>query len=192
MDSKPKNIGELFKNSLENFEVNGDSSDWIAMDMKLEKMKFFKFHFSSFNIYYASLIALTFLFSTAIAVHSFTKTRDQNSENPENILQPTSQSTISTKEKEEIFIDSVKQAYRKKNLPPSSPSTTPVDQYSTIQNSPASSTADSIRPDSSKTITVTEKPFKKKEPQKKVIYITKQDTLVVVDSVKTNKHKKRK
>ena len=47
----------------------GHDESWLQMDRKLSEKAFLKFSWTRFNIFYASLIFLTFLFSSVTSIH---------------------------------------------------------------------------------------------------------------------------
>jgi hypothetical protein len=65
------NIGELFEKTFEDFKAEDIQDEWIDLDIKLSRSSFKRFSVSEFNIYYASLIIISFLLTTAVAVDRF-------------------------------------------------------------------------------------------------------------------------
>ena len=64
MEKEFKNVDDLFRDKFFGHEVKLQKNRWIEMNNKISKIKFWKFNYSYFNIYYASIIALAFAFST--------------------------------------------------------------------------------------------------------------------------------
>jgi hypothetical protein len=66
-----KNIGDLFKDKLESYEDSDINQDWDEMELKLNKLRFVKFSFTHFNIYYCSFALATFVLSSAVFIKTF-------------------------------------------------------------------------------------------------------------------------
>jgi hypothetical protein len=66
-----KNIGDLFKDKLASYEDSDINQDWDEMELKLNKLRFLRFSFTNFNIYYCSLVLATFALSSAIFIRTF-------------------------------------------------------------------------------------------------------------------------
>lgn len=202
MTGKPKNMGELFKTSFEDFELKGDSSDWSVLEMKLEKMEFFRFNLTCFNIYYASLIALTFLFSSGVLIDYFLVSKEdpiQESRNKNNGLQ---KGVHEDSNKNAVVFSKDKTTVKQKKVPSgekksenskliSSKESKNSKEDKAVLSSTSVLLADTLSVDTLKGEAPVEKKVQKKEPKKKIIYITKQDTLIVVDSIKTKSKKKK-
>ncbi len=189
METSPKNIGDLFKDKLENFSIEGNPNEWIALDMKLDKMSFFKFHLSHFNIYYAALIGICFSLSSAVFVDHFILERDNKEVAKKSIATPKEKtpSVVIPLEKEETNKEKqITHTHIPQVIEPKK--NTELNRSEESQHASKNDVKEDIIIQES-----IEDPLKQANvnPGKKVVYITQQDTLVVYDTltVKKRKHK---
>lgn len=191
MENNPKNIGDLFKTQLDSFSMEGSADEWVGLDMKLDKMSFFKFHLSHFNVYYAALIGICFSLSSAVFVDHFILHRDAEALNPITTneynapQEKTPALVITEKEKTNHTVE------RKEEIPQRKKSETAAIEK---QNKNSTAVQDVLQTNIQKDITkeeTVEIPIKKEpiKPTKKVVYITQQDTLVVYDTLTVKKRK---
>lgn len=54
------NLDNLFKEGLKGSQIETQEEDWAALDITLTKLKFFRFGWTYFNIYYCALIGMLF------------------------------------------------------------------------------------------------------------------------------------
>ncbi len=58
------NLDRLFKEGLKGSRTDTPEEDWAALDITLTKLKFFRFGWTYFNIYYCALIGMFFTLAT--------------------------------------------------------------------------------------------------------------------------------
>ena len=190
MKTKPENIGEFFKQSLEDFEVKEQGSDWPALGLKLERLKFFTFSLTYFNIYYASIIALTFVFTSALIIDHFLISG--------NDIEVVKMNEVEQVQKDGTYVTEKKTEYpSKENINSKnkeSKSTKSLQEEGISDNKNISLISDSVAAILADSVKVLSIPTENKEgikkiPKKRIIYITKQDTIIVIDTVKTKNRK---
>ena len=61
----------MYEKTFTNFEQSSEKSGWWDIDGKVSQLNFFRFQFRNFNIYYATLIIITFLVSIGMGIDHF-------------------------------------------------------------------------------------------------------------------------
>lgn len=184
----------IFQKEFKNRHEIVEEENWDMIAANLEKKRFYKFSFSRFNIFYSALI----IFSVVISLITITKwVSDDSSSSLE--LKPDSaqlsNQTDETKTKTTIPETSISASLHKNTITtplsrgtkdsqqvPKNISSLP-DSGSLITNTPAKSTIDTAL-----SVLPKEKP---KPVIRKIVYKIKQDTLIVVDTVRSSKKKKK-
>jgi len=212
MNEDRQNIGNIFKSTLENYNAQPEEGEWIMLDQKLTKVSFFRFSFSKFNIYYSILIVSTFIMSSTIFINSFINTENKSSlENSpvsikENkIITSDSIKTIDPVASKENVITSNKEINKhdlndesRGNKDGNKSGNSVKVELNDFQKSSSPQTKDSvlIRPSNKLTPsnsvekeTITTDPSNKikSDKPKKVVYISKQDTIIVYDTLNRKK-----
>jgi hypothetical protein len=185
MKEEIQDIGDLFKSELENEAMEPKSSGWTGLQPALDKKEFMHFKIYKFNVYYMSLIILTFLFSSYPFVHTLfsdntTLFIPADEKHKSDILKQTVSDSAESdtaagfnkenglKRSASAFMHS---GTENKNLSKSLDSLPLLPTAETTANNLSKQTEESV-------------PSKKTtEQQHKVLYITKQDTVVIIDSI---------
>lgn len=210
MKNEAQHIGNLFKTTLENYQIEPEEGDWIILDQKLNKMKFFKFSLFNFNIYYSLFIFGTFLLSSALFIKSFNQKNEIEPKN--NKASSVVINKIAPKDATENKVKSNKESTPKEKT--EKPSRLIINKSNsgsdgnTVKSSINSNISNSKKKDSSLTINteapplhpdkinntseentlIKEKENKEKLPKKKkIVYISKQDTVIVYDTLSRKK-----
>jgi len=191
MKDEIQDIGDLFKAELENETLEPKSSGWSALQPALDKNTFMHFNIYKFNVYYMSLIILTFLFSSYTLTHTaFYNTptvfiesdKKQESGISKNTHHIQSESDATDLNKVNILKQPAPNFIRSnngnKNLSKSADS---------LEIQPATANTDNNISKQPEEII----PSKKTIEQHKVLYITKQDTVVIIDSIDSETARKR-
>lgn len=202
MEEQEDKLGSLFKTSFEGHKVPLEEGEWDVLSNRLEKRNFFKFNPYQFNIYYASTIIACFficlglgsnyvykqyVYSEPLLEASGTKVnttvptveapKSRNvTVNPKGLAYDTQATVIPQKEEKAIKKgDAVETAVE---MPQHHLISSPIKKDTIAHLEPQQPTLQVITTDSSKI-------------NKKVLYITKQDTIFKYDTVRTHKSKKR-
>lgn len=180
MEKEQRNIGELFGEKLHDLSVGNPEEGWNALDTKLDKVNFFRFHLSGFNVYYAALIATSFLFSSSVFVDYFLLSRDRNkTANAPVQIHPSVNEQI---DQHTVPDPEHLPAMTKTPLNnPVFPSEPIVPQVVIAKDSAEGKVKEEPFDESKKIV----------NPERKVIYVTKQDTVVVYDTLilKNNRYR---
>jgi hypothetical protein len=67
------NIDQLFGSRLKDHTFEPDPEQWDRLSMSLDRMRFFRFGFRHFNIYYSILIGITTAFFLFMVIYSLLK-----------------------------------------------------------------------------------------------------------------------
>ena len=198
-----EDIGDLFKDQLDDVTMEPKSSNWDNMQKDLNKIQFRRFSIFRFNIYYASLIVVVLLFSSFYIFKEFSSEKEV--QNKGNDATKQTDSIVSTDNKQ---IDNHNNSSGLSSEKSSEkPIVKPADGNTKNSDSPANDVSDTTH-----TINILNTPdpkiqeekqllietTKKTEPEKvkpkqerKQIYLTKQDTLVVIDTLDDATDRKR-
>jgi hypothetical protein len=187
MENYPKkDIGGLFNDKLQDFSPEGSPDEWMGLDLKLNKLSFYKFQLAQFNIYYAALIGLCFSFSSAVFVdHFFIQKKNAQEEKISGVSIQTADSMLLLPKPSESTLVTKDNLKKVKNpLEPRAKE----DAMGLQTHTPLKET---------KTVSIEEVKEKTSEPSqpiktKNTVYITKQDTIVVYDTLTIKKRKNRK
>lgn len=194
MREHKEDILDLYK---KDFEGKIEEDEWEDLALKLEEVNFYHFRFVRFNIYYCSLIILTFLFSAGVFVDHYFFGEDQASKE-----QATGSPAFIEKKSAvtETINDSAGKAIsalpkkKKKNTP------TPISKVAKssliISDDPINTPSGNKEESPSKSDPYIEPALKKdsilKKKPKNVVYITRQDTIVIYDTLITEEEIKKK
>jgi hypothetical protein len=206
-DIDHNNLGDLFKKQVLNYQPEVSEEEWNSLEVKLKKINFLRFSLTNFNIYYCFMILSCFIFNSAIFVDYFLLHR----ENP----QVTSISvTPSTQSKSKIEDKSLlKTGNNFINLPDrkkADPAGNTI-LHDSIINYPNNDFAeknivhqDSGKINSEKNVNINFSSYgnnrnnnvdsaaQRKVNLKKTLYITRQDTIVVYDTLSNKKRRIKK
>ena len=190
-----EDIGDLFKDQLDDATMEPKSSNWDNIQKDLNKIQFRRFSIFRFNIYYASLIVVVLLFSSFYIFKEFSSEKEV--QNKGNNATKQTDSIVSTDNKQ---IDnhnnssglSSDKSYKKHIAKPANGSTknvtTPASDVSdtTHTTNTLKTTDPKIQEEKELLIETPKKPEPEKikpKQERKQIYLTKQDTLVVIDTL---------
>ena len=182
-----QDIGDLYKNKFEDAPFDFDKTNWVAIQPQLDKMQFFRFSFFKFNIYYVSVIAFSFLFSVYAMIQFISRNNKETKENisvitsdsvvvvrGDTIVQGTEQRSFSgsnsAKRKPSDYINIIKPDYY-------------IDESIQKHEDSSTITVENVNPEQINESTVKAKENKAAEEKVDILYITKQDTIVVVDTI---------
>ena len=65
------NLGDLFKKQVLNYQSEVSEEEWNSLEVKLKKINFLRFSITNFNIYYCLMILSCFIFNSSIFVDYF-------------------------------------------------------------------------------------------------------------------------
>jgi hypothetical protein len=204
MKKAGKHIGQVYKEAFDGYEENITSTEWSKMESKLNRKRFFLFSFRYFNIYYCSLIAiLCLLIFTTLLPDQY-----PDAKNAEKVV-----TNDSISEKNNSFItheESVASAHSDPNKKDSEnrsglqyrPSN--VDTSASLNKFENVEMGNTYKRDSSLSNTNSQiinnnkinpnlgVDSAKAKQSRKVVYITKQDTLFVTDTITVKKKGRKK
>jgi hypothetical protein len=204
-------IENIFRKGLENYKIEPEEEEWTALNLTLPRLNFFKFSFYTFNIYYCSLIVLCFLFSTFSLLFTLSGKysrserfveRSERKENSNNPLLNKSELTST------IQIEEEKEAEATRKLPELEKNEEKISKTKVLskntnntESTPVSSKRTKeplvngednlLKLERSETTEITqgEQPMELNKKKKRVVYITRQDTIVVIDTLRRPKRK---
>lgn len=195
---KENDIGKLYKQKFENFEVPVSAQEWAFVKSGVAKSAagksgFLSFSAQHFNIYYLAAANVLVGSAVSVAVYKYNQSQDAEKEN-----NPAKEILLPVKEEEKK--DSIVYLYEE-----SSPVKQENNTGTVTEKSSVSQTEQFSKPDTSHTSTQlvpatteikqvskdTVSTLPKIAPKKPVI-INKRDTIVVTDTVDTPPDKKRK
>ena len=207
MNKEDKNIGNLFS-ELQNYKAEISEEEWLATEIKVREKNFFKFSLSNFNIYYCVLFLSSFVLSSIVFVDYFFLQRnsDNHSIKKEAAIPAKDSSSIkSNAQNNNVIQNNVassnstssnsKPAIKTKELNNASePNTLFINKDSVkLSNNAKPATSLQEHPTTTFSATANVDTATKKPKNKKIIYITRQDTLRVYDTLDTkNKTRKRR
>jgi hypothetical protein len=202
MDNK-KDIGEVYKDQYSNLELEPDKAIWDSIESKNKKMKFYRFIWNQFNIYYLIAIILFFV----IFIFSFVKVISFNNAqspiSPVYIPQDSVTNDFSLSSEEPMSRDKEKFIPKGKEEGPSLPlnkneSGKIVPAKNTKLDSLNKNANQNLSKDSLKNIVVIDTlsklappPTVKKEPKRRVVILEQRDTIIQVDTLKSRVKRKR-
>lgn len=210
-----RSIENIFKQGLGNYEIQPDEDEWSAIDLALPRVNFFRFSFVNFNIYYCSLIVLCFLFSALSLIYTLSgrnvrtqtpvaseKKKNElatfDKDNQTGLKQINKDSKPLVSQKISIVKTKPKESLKTESVSNNKIRTT--DQKSLI---PVNINEDTLKdkeklhqankPDNSSVTESSQREQQKKKGDKKkrIVYITKQDTIVVIDTLSKRKPKRK-
>lgn len=202
MEKMKNDIGELFGNAFEKHKVSPEKEEWDMLSTTLQKRNFFRFNATQFNVYYASSIIFCFLVCIGVGSHyAYNNVLKQEKESetissaPVSVSSSQNTSILNDQETVErnvqIFDSKVK--IENKNIDKSLDKLEKevvrgqlVNQK--MKDSKGNDTLQlksNVNTHSASVIdSIIEKP-------KRVLYITKQDTIVKFDTLKLSRQKKK-
>jgi|GEM_PF-2557017 len=194
-----QDIGDFYKNKFEEAPFDFDKTNWMAIQPQLDKIQFLRFAFFRFNVYYLSVIVLSFLFSAYLLVHIISTDRNRNRSNTQNNAVNKSDSVVH--DNEEVILsrtnnESMSGGNVAKRKPSSYINIMKPDHYSEEAqeeevDSSYMSNLNLIQPKAKENQIAADKEKKITEEKVDILYITKQDTIVVVDTVSSATAKRR-
>lgn len=198
---KENDIGKLYKQKFENFEVPVGTEEWAFIKSGVAKSAagktgFFSFTAQHFNIYYLAAANVIVGSAVSVAVYQYNQSNDTPTENntgKNEILAP-----LPTEEKKDSTVNLYEEPTKAKeeytNTSAASEKNATSKDNSTTSNADTSSTVNKFVPTSpeSKPVLKDTVATLPKSAPKKMVYINKRDTIVVTDTVDTPPDKKRK
>jgi len=211
MTESDKNISQLLKSHLSKNESFIEKDEWKLTEIELYKKKFYKFSFSYFNIYYASVLVCTFLFTLTAGIIYFSRLNDFTTlsskekrlkKNDTSILE-TNDVVLQNEERPEKETPTRKNSQRPmkkqkgqgekviENLNPLSNHLPTIDSSNLMDDSKNKGASELLKTYTKKD---SDNSVKKTVPKQetKVIYITKQDTIFKYDTLRVKKGKDKK
>jgi len=210
MNKEGKDIGNLFKTGLQNYKAEISEEEWLATEIKVKGNNFFRFSVSNFNIYYCLLFLTSFVFSSIVFVdYFFFKEKTGKTVIKEQVTAPLKDSldhnTIKPSTIENNKNETQKpagnykdMAYQQK-LPTNTSSKNNIilsqDTANKIDNNVPTNSVTDNNNSASPLIKNVDSSAIQKSKTKKIVYITRQDTVRVYDTLdakaKTKKRRKK-
>ncbi len=204
MNKDSKDIGDLFKSGLQNYKAEISEEEWLATEIQIKGKNFFRFSVSNFNIYYCTLFLTSFVLSSIVFVdYYFGKGKAASYPVKEEVIVPLKNSLPEDNSKQNTMAgdngttiryttSSKKPAKKTSCSANNSPQNNLVISQDTVKKNDnviltpvENTTIPSVKStDSAATI--------QKPKPKKIIYITRQDTVRVYDTLDAKKTRKRK
>ncbi|WP_028981795.1 hypothetical protein [Sporocytophaga myxococcoides] len=206
-------IENIFKKGLENYEIQPDEDEWSAVDLALPRVNFLRFSFVNFNIYYCSLIVLCFLFSALSLIYTLSgrnarthatvagekerieypafdksgKTETEKINENSKSLATQKVSVVKEKPKEVLKTESLSKDKNNPELNLQIPKAIKQDSLENKEKTHPLKVENTIITESSQP----EQQKKKDAKKKRIVYITKQDTIIVIDTLSKRKLKRK-
>jgi hypothetical protein len=189
-DIDHNNLGDLFKKQVLNYQSEVSEEEWNTLEVKLKKINFLRFSLINFNIYYCLMILSFFIFNSAIFVDYFLLHRE-DSQVTSISAPPSTQSKSEIEYKSPLKAENnfINQPNRKKGDFAEN-----TILHDSITNNLNNNFAEkNILQDSSKTNSEknvnnnADSVARRKVKLKKTLYITRQDTIVVYDTLSNKK-----
>jgi hypothetical protein len=204
-DIDHNHLGNLFKKQIQNYQPEVTEEEWNTLELKLKKVNFLRFSLINFNIYYTLMLLSCFIFSGATFVDYFLLRREPlqiTTKSGPSSIQPKSEiEDKSLLETEGNFINQPNRT--KRNFPENT-----AIVYDSLTNN---LTNDSTRkndflhndnkPIAEKNVSVNSSSYDNnkadsltipKVKPKKTLYITRQDTIIVYDTLSNKKRRAKK
>ena len=206
MENTQDNIGTLFSNTFETHEIIPEREEWDMLSTTLQKRNFFRFNATQFNVYYASTIVFCFLACAGVGSHytytNFIKPNKQvesNLDNPSNSsLEVVSKQRISFENQDAANAESSSlSSHESKNAKIASSSINKNSKVEVKENQEVISFSETVKRKDSVHVQANipvHKPITKdsiKAKPKRILYITKQDTILKFDTLHAPKQKKK-
>jgi len=208
-------IENIFRQGLENYEIQPDEEEWSAVDLALPRINFFRFSFVNFNIYYCSLIVLCFLFSALSLLYTLSgrnvrtsaaitgekgkveypiiekdeKARLKQVNNKDGQFLSSQRESVE-KVKSEVVIKTESKSRNKNNAEINSHIPQRINQ-DTLGNKEKVQQSIQIDNPTLTELSQPEQQKKKNVKNKRIVYITKQDTIVVIDTLSKRRPKRK-
>ena len=206
MENTHDNIGELFSNTFEKHEIIPKREEWDMLSATLQKRNFFRFNATQFNVYYASTIVFCFLVCLGVGSH-YTYTNFIKLNKP----LETRLGTLSDSSKEVVSKRSMSVENREISNVESASLSSPENKHAKNSSSSSNKNRKTEIKENQSINTVLEtatrkdsvhlqanipvhKPISKdsaKARPKRILYITKQDTILKFDTLHAPKQKKK-
>jgi len=206
MENTQDTIGTLFSNTFEKHEIMPEREEWDMLSTTLQKRNFFRFNATQFNVYYASTIIFCFLVCLGVGSHytytNFIKPNKQVETN----LGSSSDSSIEAVSKQSISVENQEAANAKssslslnesKNAKAISSNINKKDKVEAKENQVLATVSETVKRKDSVQVQANipvHKPIIKdsiKAKPKRILYITKQDTILKFDTLHAPKQKKK-
>jgi hypothetical protein len=206
MENLKDNIGELFSNAFEKHEIIPEGEEWDMLSATLQKRNFFRFNATQFNVYYASTIVFCFLVCAGVGSHyTYTNFIKLNKQVESSLATP-SDSSIEAITKQKISVENQEAANAKstslplvesKNAKTGSSIINKNDKVEAKENQVLETVSETVKRKDSVHVQATipvhklvSKDSIKAKP-KRILYITKQDTILKFDTLHAPKQKKK-
>lgn len=213
MANDKENIGDIYQKAFQDagWDDPEDEQDWNAIALQLDKKRFFRFSWTRFNIYYSGLIVLSFLLIIFLFVrhiviekedsdlrHNTPSLISDSLGSERNSIQSSdaTQNNDAKKTSENVTIQKTN-SYPGTQIPSEKNQVNATDQNQSVKDN-ISKNVDSVisnsnslavKPDTSvlnkEKSVVVQNPAPKKP--KKIVYITQQDTIKIVDTLRSKK-----
>jgi cytoskeletal protein RodZ len=213
MANDKENIGDIYQKAFQDagWDDPEDEQDWNAIAFQLDKKRFFRFSWTRFNIYYSALIVLSFLFMIFLFVRNIVIEKE-NSDSRRNtpavisdslgsernsIQTPdATQNNDAKKTSENVNVQKTN-SYPGTQIPSGKNQINTADQNQSVNDNVSKTTDSTVtssnslntKPDTSvlnkEKSVVVQNPAPKKP--KKIVYITQQDTIKIVDTLRSKK-----
>jgi len=212
MNKESKDIGNLFKSGLQDFKADISEEEWLATEIKVRGKNFFRFSASNFNIYYCALFLTSFALSSIVFVdYFFLREKTGSNTVKEEVLAPQIKQEVSAPQKNSLPDNNSKEnggiGNNSTSKEPNPNSAKPLketnysiknnlissqDSIKKVNNSISASPATVQDNNISSAINNADSSTIQKPKTKKIVYITRQDTVRVYDTLDAKKTKKRR
>lgn len=199
MTEKEDDIGKLFRTTLDGLETPIESGEWESMQTHLQKWNFFHFNAFQFNIYYAGMVIFCFITCAFVGTHytytNFFKKTD---------LVVREEQVVRDKVKGEMGNNPLKEDSKNEKSVVGERNnqivTLPRKYIKLIENKIITRKEESkltaldtnrIETPIPAVVPVVSKPDSVKPKPKRVVYLTKQDTIIQFDTIQAPKKKKK-
>lgn len=206
MENLKDNIGELFSNTFEKHEIIPEREEWDMLSASLQKRNFFRFNATQFNVYYASTIVFCFLVCLGVGSHYTYTHFIKPNKLVENSLDTPSDSSKEAVSKQRISVENQETAnsessslslHESKNATTASSSINKNGKDEVKENQEVTTFSETLNRKDSIHVQANipvHKPATKdsaKARPKRILYITKQDTILKFDTLHAPKQKKK-
>jgi hypothetical protein len=194
--SEDSPIDKLFREKLGEASINSDNSEWLDIEQGLTRSRFMRFSLYHFNVYYASLICFTFLFSTAVFLRSYAIKQDLKSGEEEPVSETQKEQFMNENSGKKGITDTVngEMITKKKTITRSEliNKLKEGNKKEVMADSLGKASGDNLNKTNEGDNKEVHKQYSKEVEEKEIIYITQQDTLIVIDTMKVSRKRQRR
>ncbi|MCU0428483.1 MAG: hypothetical protein MUF42_00800 [Cytophagaceae bacterium] len=213
MSKEKGHIGKLYKDAFQHASLNSaqDDQDWAPISNRLDKKRFFRFSLTRFNIYYSSLIAISFLLLLFLLLKSARREQGEASYSTQSSDTSASLYQISSHHRSASGANPPVQentgsipakTYPQKNVISQKSNTVLADannlppDYKKLENTITKDSSIKNAAEISSTYyksdsLIVSNSVSVRKP-KKIVYITRQDTIMVIDTLGPKKQRRKK